>query len=388
MSDHLARDVAFRDRFLREARGAGILQHPNIVTLYELGERQGAPFIAMEFIEGRSLEDIIRNEKAMPLEERLDVVAQVCLGLDYAHSRGVVHRDIKPANIMVTRDGVAKIVDFGIARLADQQLTNTGHVLGTVSYMSPEVLQRQTPDGRSDIFAVGVMLFEALASVLPFAAENTAAAITKILYHRPATLSSFLMDYPKGLDEIISKCLAKHPNERFQTAGHLAARLSQVRHEAKGLQTANGLGAARGDVEAARRYRKAADQGLADAQVNLGYLYYLGCGVAKDHVEAARWWRKAADQWRADAQFNLGNLYYFGHGVAKGYREAARWYRKAADQGLADAQFNTGVIYEKGEGVEKNDVEAARWYRKAADQGFAEARVQLGRLNKKLGAAY
>jgi hypothetical protein len=138
------------------------------------------------------------------------------------------------------------------------------------------------------MFAVGVMLFEALASVLPFVAENTAAAITKILYHRPATLSSFLMDYPKGLDEIISKCLAKHPNDRFQTAGHLAARLSQVRHEAKGLQTANGLGAARGDVEAARRYRKAADQGLADAQVNLGYLYYLGCGVAKDHVEAAR----------------------------------------------------------------------------------------------------
>jgi serine/threonine protein kinase/WD40 repeat protein len=238
MSEQLARDTEFRERFQREARGAGILQHTNIVTVHELGEWQGAPFIAMEFLQGRSLEDILKNEKSMPLEKRLDIVAQVCRGLDYAHARGIVHRDIKPANVMVTTDCVAKVVDFGIARLADQKLTNTGHVLGTVSYMSPEQLQGKALDGRSDIFAVGVMLFEALTSVLPFAAEDTGAAITNTLYRQPPSLSNFLANYPKDLDEIIAKCLAKEPAERFQTAGELADRLSQVRQELKRSQVA------------------------------------------------------------------------------------------------------------------------------------------------------
>jgi serine/threonine protein kinase len=239
MSEQLARDTDFRERFLREARGAGILQHPNIVTVHELGEWQGAPFIAMEFLQGRSLEDMLKQEEATtPLQKRLDIVAQVCRGLDYAPARGIVHRDIKPANVMVTTDGVAKVVDFGIARLADQKLTNTGHVLGTVSYMSPEQLQGKALDGRSDIFAVGVMLFEALTSVLPFAADDTGAAITNTLYRQPPNLSNFLANYPKGLDDVLRKCLAKDPAERFQTAGELADRLTQVQQEIQQSQTA------------------------------------------------------------------------------------------------------------------------------------------------------
>jgi hypothetical protein len=169
MSDQLARDTDFRSRFLREARGAGILQHPNIVTVYELGEWQGAPFIAMEFLEGRSLEDILKNEKNTPLEKRLNIVAQVCRGLDYAHARGVVHRDIKPANV---------------------------------------------------------------------AAEDTGSAITNILYRQPPSLSNFLANYPKELDGVLKKCLAKEPAERFQTAGELADRLSRVQQELQRAQTA------------------------------------------------------------------------------------------------------------------------------------------------------
>jgi serine/threonine protein kinase len=238
MSEQLARDKEFHNRFLREARGAGILQHPNIVTVYELGEWQGAPFIAMEFLEGRSLEDILKNGKNTPLEKQLDIVTQVCRGLNYAHARGVVHRDIKPANVMVTNDGVAKIVDFGIARLADQKLTPTGPVLGTVSYMSPEQLHGKTLDGRSDIFSVGVMLFEALTSVLPFAAEDTGSAVTNILFRQPPSLSNFLVNYPKELDDVLKKCLAKEPGERFRTAGELADRLSWVQQELQRAQTA------------------------------------------------------------------------------------------------------------------------------------------------------
>ena len=239
MSPHLALDMEFRERFLREARGTGILPHPNIVTIHELGEWQGSPFIAMEFLQGRSLEDILKLEKAtMPLEKRLDIVEQVCRGMDYAHARGIVHRDIKPANVMIMIDGVAKVVDFGIARLADQKLTNTGQVLGTVSYMSPEQLQGKALDGRTDIFAIGVMLFEALTSVLPFAAEDTGTAITNTLYRQPPGLSSFLANYPEELDEILRKCLAKDPADRFQTAGELADRLSRVQQQMRSAQTA------------------------------------------------------------------------------------------------------------------------------------------------------
>jgi serine/threonine protein kinase len=187
-------------------------------------------------LEGRSLEDILKNEKNTPLEKRLDIVAQVCRGLNYAHARGVVHRDVKPA--MVTNDGVAKIVDFGIARLADQKLTQTGHVLGTVSYMSPEQLLGKTLDGRSDIFAVGVMLFEALTSVLPFAAEDTGSAVTNILYRQPPSLSNFLANYPRELDDLLKKCLAKEPGERFQVAGELADSLSRIQQEVQRWQTA------------------------------------------------------------------------------------------------------------------------------------------------------
>ena len=237
MSQQFAQDTEFRARFMREARAAGILQHPNIVTVHELGEWQGAPFIAMEFLQGGSLDHILKNEKTMPLERRLDIIAQVCRGLDYAHARGIVHRDIKPANVMVSGDGVAKIVDFGIARLAEQKLTQTGHVLGTVTYMSPEQLQGQTLDGRSDIFAVGVMLFEVLTSVLPFAAENTGSAIANILYRQPLKLSSFLANYPGDLDDIIAKCLAKEPSDRFQTGGELADRISRVQEQMRSSQT-------------------------------------------------------------------------------------------------------------------------------------------------------
>jgi serine/threonine protein kinase len=238
MSEQLARDSEFRDRFLREARGAGSLQHANIVTIHELGEWQGAPFIAMEFLQGSSLEDILRKEQTMSIEKRLDIVAQVCRGLDYAHARGIVHRDIKPANVMVTNEGIAKVVDFGIARLADQKLTSTGNVLGTVSYMSPEQLQGRAVDGRSDVFAVGVVLYEVLTSVLPFAAEDTGAAITNILYRQPPKLSSFLENYPRELDEIIGKALAKDPDNRFQTTRELADRISLVQQELQRSQTA------------------------------------------------------------------------------------------------------------------------------------------------------
>jgi serine/threonine protein kinase len=436
MSEQLARDSEFRDRFLREARGAGILQHANIVTVHELGEWQGAPFIAMEFLQGRSLEYILKNEKTMSMDKRLDIVAQVCRGLDYAHARGIVHRDIKPANVMVTSEGVAKVVDFGIARLADQKLTSTGNVLGTVSYMSPEQLQGRTIDGRSDVFAVGVMLYEVLTSVLPFAAEDTGAAITNILYRQPTKLSSYLENYPTELDQIINKALAKDPAERFQTAGELADRIVQVQQELQRSQSAptvirttplpvNNLDSqlplsARVTRDSKFSYvrrhhivglvaivllllaaavgwrilrlgshptandltelKKRAESGDAIAQYQLGRAFEKGRGVDRDDVEAVRWLQSSADQGNAHAQVDLGVAYCTGRGVTQNYSEGSNWFRKAAEQGDAVGEVNLGFQYEIGQGVTQNYAEAVRWYRKSAEQGNAHGQFNLGSM--------
>ena len=156
----LAENPALLERFYREAQAAGGLQHPNIVTIYELAQSGGAPFIAMEYLEGESLEKLIARKPALPLTTKVGYTCQTCRALDYAHRRGVIHRDVKPANIVVTRDGVVKVVDFGIARLADTSKTQTGTFLGTLAYMSPERLRGQNAGARCDIWALGVVLYE------------------------------------------------------------------------------------------------------------------------------------------------------------------------------------------------------------------------------------
>jgi len=158
-----------RERFYIEAR-SGILSHPNIVTIYELGEHEGNPFIAMEYIAGESLEKTLRRLKRLSVLEAISIMEQLCTGLGYAHGRGVVHRDIKPANVLVQPDGRVTIVDFGIARLADQtrHLTQTDALLGTFQYIAPERLKGEASDHRSDIWSTGVMFYEMLTGELPF----------------------------------------------------------------------------------------------------------------------------------------------------------------------------------------------------------------------------
>jgi eukaryotic-like serine/threonine-protein kinase len=149
-------------RFYREAQAAAKLTHPNIVTIYEIDEANGVPFIAMEFLEGDNLQKVIADRLALPILRKLQIIIDTCKGLDYAHQHGVVHRDIKPGNIVVLKNGQVKIVDFGIARVGVSSMTRTGVVLGTVMYMSPEQVQGQTVDPRSDVFSLGVVLYELL----------------------------------------------------------------------------------------------------------------------------------------------------------------------------------------------------------------------------------
>ncbi len=205
-----------RKRFEVEAKAAARLQHPNIVIVYELSEDRGVPFIAMELLSGGDLEGVLRGGEPLSLEEKLDVMAQVCRGLAYAHERGIIHRDIKPSNIRLLDDGTAKIMDFGIAKLGGTQLTKAGMMVGTIRYMSPEQVRGRPLDGRSDVFSVGVILYELLAGERPFRGESTTEILYNIVHEEPRPLDlSALGEAGGSLAAIISRALAKEPAERY-----------------------------------------------------------------------------------------------------------------------------------------------------------------------------
>ncbi len=228
MSPTVAGDAELLKRFYREAQSAGQLRHPNIVTIYDIDEADGIPFIAMEFLEGESLEKIISARKDLPVVKKLNIVIQACKGLHYAHQHGIVHRDVKPANIVVLNDGLVKIVDFGIARIGGGSMTRTGMVMGTPMFMSPEQVLGQTVDARSDIFSVGVILYEFLTYKNPFSSEDVPSILFKILNETPAPLSSLVPNYPPQLEKVVTRALARNREERHQTAEDMAFELQQA----------------------------------------------------------------------------------------------------------------------------------------------------------------
>ena len=228
MSPSLADDPELLQRFYREAQSAGQLRHPNIVTIYDIDEAEGIPFIAMEFLEGESLEAIISARKDIPVVRKVEILAQTCRGLHYAHEHGIVHRDVKPANIVVSNDGTVKIVDFGIARIAGGSMTRTGLVMGTPMYMSPEQVLGQLVDRRSDIFSAGVILYELLTFQNPFGGGDIPSILYKIVEKRPDPLSTLLPNSPPQLDNVIMKALARDREERYQSAEDFAFDLQQV----------------------------------------------------------------------------------------------------------------------------------------------------------------
>ncbi len=205
------------ERFYQEARSAGALQHPNIVTIFELGKEGDIPFIAMEFLEGDSLEKIVARRDQLPLSKKIGFMSQICSALDYAHKHGVIHRDIKPGNIMLTKDGTVKVVDFGIARLVDTSKTQTGLMIGTPAYMSPQLLRGERADAQADIWALGVMLYELVAYQRPFLGDNPAALMWAIISQQPKPLHEVAPGCPAELEEAVGKMLEKEATLRLQT---------------------------------------------------------------------------------------------------------------------------------------------------------------------------
>ncbi len=231
LSERFSRDKAFIQRFRREAQSAANLNHPNIVSLYDFGSDKDTYFIVMELIDGRSLDEIIRDEGPLMPERAAEIGSDVAAALDRAHEAGLVHRDIKPSNIMVTRSGETKVTDFGIARAmgndGEQTMTQTGMVIGTAAYISPEQAQGDPVDGRSDVYSLGCVLFEMLAGRAPFSGETPLAIAYKHVREAPQRPSSLNGDIPPDVDAIILKALAKNPENRYASAGEMRSDLGR-----------------------------------------------------------------------------------------------------------------------------------------------------------------
>lgn len=222
----------FQQRFIREAQAAGILNHPAIVTVHDIGQddESGMSFIAMEFVEGQNLKEVLAQGRTLTFDQIGDVIAQVAEALDFAHSKGIVHRDVKPANIILVEGTRAKITDFGIAKIASGagNLTTTGQFLGTPNYMAPEQIKGAPVDGRTDIFSLGICLYECLTRRKPFGGDSLTSISYKIVHEPFPPLHEINPQIPAGYEEVVAHCLAKDPTKRYQRARDLAQALRAV----------------------------------------------------------------------------------------------------------------------------------------------------------------
>ena len=227
---HLGFDKEFVERFQREALASAKLRHPNIVVIHDVGHQQGIYFIVMELLEGRTLKQIIEAEGALSVERATRIVEQVAAALDYAHQQGIVHRDIKPANIFVGKDDHTTLTDFGIAKAASeaQQLTRTGMLMGTPEYMSPEQAEGERVDYRTDLYALGVVLYQMLVGQVPFRGTTPHAILHAVIYDPPAPLHQVRQNISPAIETVVLKAIDKRPERRYQSGAELAESLEQA----------------------------------------------------------------------------------------------------------------------------------------------------------------
>ena len=275
----MAKDTSFVARFQHEARALAKLRHPHLMHIYAVGEAEGLYYFAMELVEGASLSDVIRKKGALPANTAVHILSQVMSGLYKAHEIGMVHRDIKPGNILIDRDGRTVLMDFGLAKEAYQQkLTMDGTIVGTPEYMSPEQAQGEAADARSDIYALGVVLYEMLAGSVPFSGSTAFAVLRQQVEAEPASLREKAPGAPVELEAIVNKALAKQPEDRYQDLIDFAASLIEVRRtpsllsivrmgkrqtqtptmQAQAPRKDGGLSGARGPTQAARKPKPSA----------------------------------------------------------------------------------------------------------------------------------
>lgn len=232
-SNLFARDAEeVKGRFRREAQVAGKLSHPGIVTIYDVGEEGGLFYIVMEYVEGETLDRIIDAKRLPDLDKSIDLMLQVCDAIGYAHKNGIIHRDIKPANVMIVDKKLVKVMDFGIARIASSDMTQTGKVIGTPNYMSPEQVMGVKVDHRTDIFSLGVALYELLTGEKAFPGESITTVIYRILHEDPISPRKLKLQLPSSLDYIVNKAISKDIEKRYQNVEEFTKDLKNYRNPA------------------------------------------------------------------------------------------------------------------------------------------------------------
>src|SRR5689334_6079466 len=228
LDDRHAADNSFIERFRREAKNAAGLSHPNIVSIYDRGEAEGTYYIAMEYLSGRSLKELIVSRGPTPIKIAVDYTRQILAALSFAHRNGIVHRDIKPHNVVVDSDGRLKVTDFGIARSGASQMTEVGSIIGTAQYLSPEQARGAPVDQRSDVYSVGIVLYEMLTEKVPFTGDTPVEIAMKHLSHVPDPPSKLRSGVPHDLDAVVMRALSKEPDQRYGSAEEMDADLARV----------------------------------------------------------------------------------------------------------------------------------------------------------------
>ena len=228
LNERHANDEQFVERFRREAKNAAALSHPNIVSIYDRGEAEGTYYIAMEYLDGRSLKELILSRGPAPLNVAIEYVRQILSALRFAHRHGIVHRDIKPHNVLVDAEGRVKVTDFGIARAGASQMTEAGSIVGTAQYLSPEQARGTNVDQRSDLYSLGIVLYELLTGTLPFNGDTPVEIAMKHLSQTPELPSVLRPELPRELDLVVTRALAKDPDERYQSAEEMDADLERL----------------------------------------------------------------------------------------------------------------------------------------------------------------
>ena len=286
MSDAFAQNDDLRERFLREAQAAGSLQHPNVITIYDFGEVDGHLYIAMEFVEGQDVAELLAHEVPLSVAHKVDIAIGVLQGLAFAHKRGIVHRDIKPANIRVDADGNARIMDFGVAHLASSEMTRTGVVIGTPSYMAPEQILGGKVGPEADIFSVGAVLYELLTGTRPFAGGPLQAVMYRVLSEPPMPLDVAVPGLPARLNDIVMRALAKEPEKRYLSALAMANDLLSVRASLEGGTSSPGTVSLRATIESALDERRTSQF----KRVRRRRVAFSGVGIAAAAVLVLSGW--------------------------------------------------------------------------------------------------
>ena len=386
----IARDPAMMERFKDEIRLTRRITHKNVCRIYDFNRVDDLAYITMEYVDGESLRTYLQRAGKLSMERVVDLARQMAAGLGEAHAQGVVHRDLKPDNVILARDGLVKLMDFGIARALEGNSTTTQTVIGTPGYMAPEQSQGKSIDQRTDLYALGLILYECLTGRRAFAGVTPVEVALKQIKERPVPPRQLLSSTPLHLEAVVMRCLEKEPSRRFASAAELQRALmpssdSSAQYAPRWRKLAAISVAVLLAVVVAHKVVKQADSSSppAAAQTESASTDFQDQQQVPEELVKLF---NAAKQGDATAQERVGRLYLDGPQRARDERKALFWTRLAALRGDSNAQLTLAGMYEKGRGVSHNMISAYVWYSVAATSGSEPAREALNRVKRDLSS--